>query len=261
MITWDTATAMNDFWNALSGATVALIMDYDGTLSPFVPNPEEARPYPAIAPLLDQLSQAGCRLVFVTGRDCRQLPAFLELKHPPEVWGSHGGERLYPDGKIKTSDLEFHRESGMKQALSWAETAGYASAVEVKPGCLSFHVRAVPSALSDGVLMRAREQWAGIANTHDLELRAFDGGVELRSPDVHKGLAVTTVLDESTSGTAVFYLGDDQTDEDGFAALKEKGTGILVRPVYRKTQADWWIRPPGELLDFLNRVLIAVSKS
>jgi len=102
--------------------------------------------------------------------------------------------------------------------------------------------------------------WLEIAGQHELELRPFDGGVELRSADVHKGLAVARVLKESSKETRIFYLGDDQTDEDGFVALEGNGIGILVRPEYRETQADWWVRPPGELLDFLNRVLVAISK-
>ncbi|MBU1001344.1 MAG: trehalose-phosphatase [Proteobacteria bacterium] len=261
MITWEQASAMNGLWAGLHGCSLTLIMDYDGTLSPFVPNPEDARPYSGIPELLDRLAAAGCRLVFVTGRDCRQLPVFLDLKSPPEVWGSHGAERLRADGRIESFTLGQLRGQGLTRARAWAESAGYGLAVESKPGCLSFHVRAMAEALRGRILNRAREAWTHIAGEHDLELRAFDGGVELRCAGVHKGLAVATVLTESEPDSRIFYLGDDQTDEDGFVALKGRGVGILVRSVPRETQADWWLRPPDELFGFLERILDALSRS
>jgi trehalose 6-phosphate phosphatase len=53
--------------------------------------------------------------------------------------------------------------------------------------------------------------------------------------------------------TAVAYLGDDRTDEDAFMALRGRGLAVLVRPDLRATAAEVWIRPPDELLLFLQR--------
>ena len=47
------------------------------------------------------------------------------------------------------------------------------------------------------------------------------------------------------------YLGDDLTDEDAFRALKGRGLSVLVRNELRETLADIWLKPPGELIDFL----------
>ena len=81
----------------------------------------------------------------------------------------------------------------------------------------------------------------------------FDGGIELRVPGRHKGFAVEAVLSEMGKGAAVAYLGDDFTDEDAFRAIHGRGTGILVRPQFRPTAADFWLRPPEELLEFLRQ--------
>jgi trehalose-6-phosphatase len=51
----------------------------------------------------------------------------------------------------------------------------------------------------------------------------------------------------------VAYLGDDLTDEDAFRALKGKGLSVLVRKESRTTEADCWLKPPDELLDFLKK--------
>jgi trehalose-6-phosphatase len=55
----------------------------------------------------------------------------------------------------------------------------------------------------------------------------------------------------------VAYLGDDRTDEDAFKALAGRGLAVLVREELRPTAAAVWLRPPVELLDFLQRWMTA----
>ena len=68
---------------------------------------------------------------------------------------------------------------------------------------------------------------------------------------VNKGRAVSSILDEYGEGVATAYLGDDNTDEDAFTALGERGLSVLACRELRETGADVWIRPPEELLAFL----------
>ena len=72
----------------------------------------------------------------------------------------------------------------------------------------------------------------------------FDGGLEIRVAGPGKGDAVRAILKEAGPGAAVAYLGDDQTDEDAFHALKGIGLTVLVRPQSRPTAADVWLQPP-----------------
>jgi trehalose-phosphatase len=85
----------------------------------------------------------------------------------------------------------------------------------------------------------------------------FDGGLELRSPARNKGDAVKTILSEMDAKSPVAYLGDDHMDEEAFHALQRRGLTVLVREQWRETAADLWIRPPGELLEFLSQWLKA----
>jgi trehalose-6-phosphatase len=88
-------------------------------------------------------------------------------------------------------------------------------------------------------------------------LLEFDGGLEIRVAGPGKGDAVRVILKEAGPGAAVAYLGDDQTDEDAFRALKGNGLTALVRPQSRPTGADVWLQPPHELLQFLQEWLRA----
>jgi len=62
---------------------------------------------------------------------------------------------------------------------------------------------------------------------------------------------VRTILSEVSPEASVAYLGDDETDENAFHALSDRGLKVLVRGKRRKTAADVWLRPPAELLAFL----------
>jgi trehalose-phosphatase len=86
----------------------------------------------------------------------------------------------------------------------------------------------------------------------DSHIREFDGGVELRVKGIDKGVAVRTVLNELGERSVAAYLGDDLTDEDAFRAIKGTGSGFLVREEFRPTTADFWLKPPRELMEFLD---------
>jgi len=58
-------------------------------------------------------------------------------------------------------------------------------------------------------------------------------------------------LSEINPNTTVAYLGDDSTDESALRAMLGRGISVLVRPKWRPTAAQFWLKPPEELLDFL----------
>jgi len=78
-------------------------------------------------------------------------------------------------------------------------------------------------------------------------------------PGRDKGDAIRAILTETKPDAAVAYLGDDQTDEDAFRALKGRGLTALVRPQSRPTAADIWLQPPQELIEFFDDWLHAVG--
>lgn len=233
-----------------------LLLDYDGTLAPFHVEPGKAVPYPGVRTLLDKLlRKPGLRLAVITGRWTKDLLPLLGLEAGVEIWGSHGLERLHPDGRYEVAAMDETLLQGLVSADEWIEAAALRGRIEKKPGSLAMHWRGFDEDVVTDIRERVRPEWKCIAEAWGLDLLDFDGGLELRVPIRNKGDAVRTILEETSGRAAVAYFGDDRTDEDAFRAIKGKGWGVLVREQWRPTEADIWIQPPGELLSLLGEWL------
>ena len=236
-----------------------MLLDYDGTLAPFTVERDQARPYPGI-PLVVEAIIKTCktRLVFISGRSIQDLIPLLGMENLPEIWGSHGGERVLTDGRYERKTISMDLAKNLGQASDWLEQKGWGAHLEKKPLGLALHWRGMDKARVAAISRTVRSELPGLINGKILALHSFDGGLELRPRTITKAFAVNQIMDEMPLDSIVAYLGDDLTDEDAFAVVKEKGLAVLVRKELRKTCADMWIRPPDELLDFL-RQWVAVT--
>jgi len=231
------------------------MLDYDGTLAPFHVDPARAVPYPGVAPLLDAIMEAGhTRLLIVSGRWTRDLIPLLGLRNVPEVWGSHGWERLHPEAGYEALRLEpTVRElfEGMEEWTRHVEALG--GRIERKPASLAIHWRGLNAAQRAEIRSVVFGTWMERGYADSLDWHDFDGGIELRAPGRNKGDVVRTIVTEAGPEAVYAYLGDDLTDENAFEAMPEGGLSVLVRPELRATRAALWLRPPEELLAFLER--------
>ena len=244
----------------------ALLLDYDGTLAPFTPERERAFPYPGIPELVSRITHAGTRVVLISGRPATEL-LFLCGIHPhPEIWGSHGSERLLTNGSYEVDPPLPEHQSALRAAAHSLQACGLGARTETKPGGIAVHWRGLTAEERVPLEAKAKKLFTSAVEDHGLHLLPFDGGLELRAPGKNKGDAVSTILAEAapaedaaeaTSEVAAAYLGDDQTDEYAFRAIKGRGISVLVRPEPRPTVADIWLRPPDELVQFLRDWLVA----
>lgn len=248
---------INVFFERLHSASEnALLLDYDGTLAPFHQDPAKAFPYSGVTEILDRLMETpGLRVAIVTGRWIKSLQPLLNLKRQTEIWGSHGLERLMPDGSYYVDSLGEDTLEGLVAADEWVDSAGFSGKVERKPGSVALHWRGVDESVRRGMEEAVRSKWELMAQVWNLRLREFDGGLELRASGRNKGDAVSTVCSEMDARSQVAYFGDDLTDEDAFQAIRGRGLSVLVRDTLRPTEADLWLKPPEELLTFLQRWL------
>lgn len=237
-----------------------LICDYDGTLAPFQADKMQAHPYEGVVDRLARLTESGTALAFVSGRPVGELLQLLPLANGTEIWGMHGREHQSSHGKRTLLEPGPEQRAALDAAEAALLDRGWSrSLVERKVGSLAMHWRTLPSDGKSGqqqtqktARMEAEKVFAAYAGRHAMAVLPFDGGLELRTEDRTKAHAVEALLASPDPGAAAF-LGDDLTDEDGFRAMRAwRGLALLVRAEPRVSDAHFFLRPPAELLSFLD---------
>lgn len=250
---WGQASEQEKFWQKLRMAQRwLLLLDYDGTLAPFHMDRMQATLYPGVQGLLEALvSLPNGRVVVISGRQVEDLKQLLPLKQPVEIWGSHGREHLLHDGRYRLVDLTENERRAVEAVKFGMTERGWGGRLEHKPASIAVHWRGLPESEQDKLQTAAEEIFETAEPPETLEMMPFEAGVELRSRSRTKGQVVAEILAEEPGDSPAAFLGDDWTDEDGFAELHGRGLGILVRPEARESCADYHLTPPEELLEFL----------
>jgi trehalose-phosphatase len=193
-------------------------------------------------------------VVIASGRWTRDLVPLLGLRYSPEIWGSHGWERLQVDGAYETAKLKQEALNSLLDTHDWVgKVESLGARCERKPAAVAIHWRGLENAQIVEIRNRVFEHWRESKAVHQLGWHDFDGGIELRADGRNKGDVVRVLFEENGPQAAYAYLGDDLTDENAFKALPRTGLSVLVRSQFRPTAANVWIRPPDELIEFLQR--------
>ena len=234
---------------------MAVFLDYDGTLTPIVARPERALPVPATRAVLEDLAEV-CVVGIISGRDLDDVRSIVDVDG---LWysGSHGFDLLAPDGSRTERDDDQETLDALGAAADALEEAVAAipeAWIERKRFAIAVHFRQV----DDARVPDLEAAVDGVVGAH-AGLRKTGGKriFELR-PDVEwdKGAALWSLFERAGLETATalpMYVGDDETDEDAFAAVEDAGVGILVAEddEDRITAASYRLRDPGEVRVFL----------
>lgn len=208
----------------------ALFLDIDGCLLPFAATPDGVRVDARLRTLLSTVAHAlDGALALVSGRAIDDIDA-LFAPLPLHAAGEHGLHRRGARGATR-ADVQARRDARFEDVLVQARTlvARHPGTVlEDKPLGLALHWRSAPSA---GDALRGFADGA-LAALPDFAVQHGDHVVELKPRGVGKGDAIAAFLDEPPfAGRVPWFLGDDLTDEHGFAEVNARGgTSVLVGP-------------------------------
>jgi alpha,alpha-trehalase len=245
--------AWEEIADRLEGKRPAMFLDYDGTLTPIVSQPEDAILSEEMRDVLRELADL-CTVAIVSGRDRTDVEPMVQLdglvfagSHGFDIKGPAGLRMEHDGGRDCLSDLE-QAERELKARID--PIAG--ARVERKRFAIANHFRNV----ADEDVPRVEQAVREVLSMHD-RLRISGGKkiYELR-PDIDwdKGRAVVWLLEAlQLDGEDVvpFYIGDDVTDEDAFREMADRGIGVLVgRPSYR-TNATFGLQNTAEVQQFL----------
>ena len=214
--------------NYLESNKRLFLLDYDGTLSPFVDKPSEAKPDVELLEMLKRLNENPKNtIVIVSGRDRKILDEWfssinLDMIAEHGVW--------LKKNESKWQMIEPLRNDWKEEILPILEvyedrTPG--AFIEEKDFSLVWHYRRVDPNLA---LIRAGELKAALLDLlTNRDVAVFEGSkvIEIKNVGINKGKAASNWISDY-SWDFVLSIGDDLTDEDVFAVIPEFGYSIKV---------------------------------
>ncbi|NUP66955.1 MAG: trehalose-phosphatase [Nonomuraea sp.] len=210
-----------------AGAVIGL--DFDGTLSPIVPDPATATIHPEAPDVLAELGAYVGAVVVVTGR-----PAATALELGPGlarvpglvVLGHYGFER-WEAGRVSAPPPPPGVPRAEAELPLLLDSLGVLGAsIEDKGRAVAVHTRRAPD--PEGALATLREPLAKLAEKHGLVVEPGLIVLELRPPGMDKGHALSLFLAEREA-RSVMFCGDDLGDLAAFDAVRSSGLpGVTV---------------------------------
>ncbi|GAA3997086.1 bifunctional alpha,alpha-trehalose-phosphate synthase (UDP-forming)/trehalose-phosphatase [Hymenobacter fastidiosus] len=228
-----------------------LLLDYDGTLAPFHPDPQRARPDEELLRLLQALTDnPRNRVVVISGRDRTTLQTWLG--HLPLDFIAEHGAWLRTAGEdwqlFQPLRNDWKRELRPVLELYVARTPG--SFIEEKEYSLVWHFRRADADLG---AVRARELLSHLtfmASNTDLQVLEGNKVLEIKNAGINKGTAAARWISQHGPGF-LLAIGDDRTDEDTFGALPAEAYTIKVGTEARSL-ARFHVRSTTEVRQLLH---------
>jgi len=227
-----------------------LFLDVDGTLLELAPTPGAVVVDPSLLRLLQRLRKAASGAVaLVSGRTLGDLDRLFGTLALP-VAGLHGCERRDARGNVQIADVVNAQLAGVREGLRSLAARQPGVMVEDKGVALALHFQGARD-----LEHQLRAEVALLAAPLVPEYMLLDGHavIEVKPAAHSKDSAVTAYMNESPfQGRLPIFIGDDQTDYGGFAAVRRfDGLAIAVGP---RVKSEWWLPGPKAVHQWLEQL-------
>ena len=221
----------------------ALFLDFDGTLVDIAERPEQVRLLPAvresIARISDRLQGA---VALVSGRPLAQLD---DLFAPLRLAGAglHGHQiRSEANARAEMPDAPAEFLHALHQRAMQLAHAHPGVLIEDKGISLALHWRSAPAAAESVQAFALSE----LPRLPGYRLQAGDHGIEFVPAGSDKGRALAQLMQRPPfQGRRPVFVGDDLTDEHGFAQAHQLGGWSVLVGNRKGSQARYWLANPS----------------
>ena len=231
---------------------LAVVSDFDGTLAGFARNAYDVKPEQRSLDALATLAELpNTTAAVLSGRHLEGLKRVCPLREPVLLGGSHGAESSWEDSAL-TPEMEAHlakKEAELKEIIARHPGAE----LEVKPFQRVLHLRTLE--LQDPDAAAAAYAEGEALSADGFPKTAGKCVVEFSATQATKGTWLEK-LRQRVGATAVVFLGDDTTDEDGFALLNQP-PDLGVKVGEGATQAALRVPDIAAVTEFLEELAAA----
>ncbi|GAA0880503.1 bifunctional alpha,alpha-trehalose-phosphate synthase (UDP-forming)/trehalose-phosphatase [Algoriphagus jejuensis] len=245
---------MEEIVNAFQGAKKPVFfLDYDGTLTGFTGNPQDAKPDQELQDLVRSLSQRA-QVVLISGRDKDTLGTWFE-GFDVDLIAEHG---VWMRKKENPSEWELYAEiedswkEDIRNIMEYYVLRTPGALIEEKHHSLVWHYRKVEKGLGDLRMRELLSHLKYMARGHNLQVLEGNMVLEIKRPDINKGRAALNLL-KGHENDFILAVGDDWTDEDTFKALPKEA--YTIRVGYSYTQADYNIKSFRQVRNLLSKLV------
>ena len=217
----------------------AYFFDLDGTLIDFADRPSAARVSEDVRLLLEHLYRAtGGAVALISGRPIAELDRLFAHDRLPAA-GHHGLERRSASGRVTRHAVPTRRLERVRVRLAQAVHGKAGLLLENKGLSLALHYRRVPR-LAAYAHRLARSMLPIVGRQFSIQRGKYV--VEMRPAGRNKGMGILEFMNERPfRGRTAVFVGDDATDEFGFATVNRlRGHSIKVGS--GRTAARWRLR-------------------
>jgi trehalose 6-phosphate synthase/phosphatase len=239
-------------------------LDYDGTLVPIAPRPEDARPTSRVVDVLRRLGALGGNnaVMVLSGRRADDLKRWFG--RIPGLWlaAEHGALLRSPgsdDWRPLRAGAGGDWKRGIRPVLEDYAARLPGSLIEEKALSIAWHYRLADREFGRWLAQElAATLGAQLANS-DLTVLHGRRVVEVRYAWATKGEAYAAIDAELGRHGPVVAIGDDRTDEDLFERLGPDAWTIRVGS--GSTAARWSVGGPDDVLAVLEAVADTIERT
>jgi len=232
-------------------AQIALFLDFDGTLVEIAPSPEDVQIDRRLPAALEALRQRlGGALALVSGRPVGLLDEMM-APYRFDAAGLHGAQIRLGSQEAPLAPPSEALHAATRAMVRFAN-ANVGVIIEDKRQSVALHWRLAPT-LADEAMALMERLAAEIGPS--IRLQRGKAVAELVPATASKGGAIAWLMQQPAyAGRQPVFIGDDITDEDGFAAVND-AFGLSIRIGDGQTSARHRLASPT----VLRRILLTAA--
>ncbi|EEB06806.1 trehalose-6-phosphate phosphatase Tpp1 [Schizosaccharomyces japonicus yFS275] len=242
-----------------------IMLDYDGTLTPIVKDPNAAVPSPKLLDSLRKLAADKRNQVWIiSGRDQQFLRKWMDDVKGLGLSAEHGSflRRPHSTEWVNLAELlDMSWKEEVRRIFQYFTDRTQGSSIEEKRCSMTWHYR---KADPENGAFQALECQALledlVVSKYDVEIMAGKANIEIRPSSINKGGIVKQIIEDYPVNARpgfVFCAGDDRTDEDMFRSLQKSDIdkkamfAVTIGSSNKLSIAEWHLPEPQSVIDLL----------